>query len=440
MCGLYGMAGNLSYKDKDFLKALAIVSTLRGEDSAGLLAVPTKGGAPVSMKTVGTSHDLFDLSSFDKLNLYDKGMLIGHTRKATISSISKKTAHPFSYDHIHGVHNGTLQRWSTLPVEGGAEETDSMTCYKAIAQNGLKDTINRLAGAYALVFYDQNEGTLNILRNSQRSLFYAFSEDFSKLVWASEAWMLWAANTRVDWSFANLAKKDETPAHVLPVETDTWWRIKVGSGIKDALTFLKDERIEGDVIKPEVKTYGTPFAGHGQNSNRMPFDWETSPHNPKNKEAATTSTPAASASTSSPTSSSTSLVPSANTSSQQQASQSPRPTLSLVPPSKSHGSSESAPSASESGDSNRKAITTMVIADLPDDDLDAASVRCVRDQFGNPMSKEDFSKTDEKCSFCQCDVDYDDALEHSGGATHIPGVGRWLGEHTFLCSTCTPTL
>ena len=439
MCGLYGMAGNLTYKDKDFLKALAIVSTLRGEDSAGLLAVPTKGGAPISMKTVGTSHDLFDLSSFDKLNLYDKGMLIGHTRKATVGSISKKTAHPFSYDHIHGVHNGTLQRWSTLPVEGGAEETDSMTCYKAIAQNGLKDTINRLAGAYALVFYDQNEGTLNILRNSQRSLFYAFSEDFSKLVWASEAWMLWAANTRVDWSFANLAKKDETPAHVLPVETDTWWRIKVGSGIKDALTFLKDERIEGDVIKPEVKTYGTPFAGHSPHSNRTPFDWETSPHNPKNK-AATTSTPAASANTSSPTSSSTSLVPSASTSSEQQGSQSPRPTLSLVPPSKSPGSSESAPSASESTQANRKAITTMVIADLPADDLDDASVRCVRDQFGNPMSKEDFSKTDEKCSFCQCDVDYDDALEHSGGAVHIAGVGRWLSEHTFLCSTCTPAL
>jgi len=57
------MAGVLSYRDKDLMHTLAILSTLRGEDSAGCVVVPRKGGDPITMKTVGNSFDMFNLAA-----------------------------------------------------------------------------------------------------------------------------------------------------------------------------------------------------------------------------------------------------------------------------------------------------------------------------------------------------------------------------------------
>ena len=48
---------------------------------------------------------------------------------------------------------------------------------------------------------------------------------------------------------------------------------------------------------------------------------------------------------------------------------------------------------------------------------------------GNPLDKASFDKTDCKCSFCQRDVDFDDARKD--------GIAMWLDATSFVCSTCT---
>lgn len=422
------MLGALGYRDKEVIKTLAILSTLRGEDSAGAVVVPRKGGAPVVMKTVGTSFDLFNLSLWEKTSFYDKQAVIGHTRKATIGGITKSAAHPFSYDHVHGVHNGTLQRWASLPC--GAEVSDSSTLFKNISESGLRDTIERVGGAYAVVFYDENENTINFLRNKERSLFYAFSEDYSRVIWASEHWMIWAACQRGDLKLANLAKAGEEAEFIVAVETDTWIKVRVKeTGIKEVITFLEDEALVGDVIKPEVQKYSHPFHTHGQGGlqNRVPFDYEKRQESLL-KLAPPDTTPTAGASASTQT---TSPAPSPTTSTSS-ASPHPRPTLSLVAGSSASGSKQSTESKSQ------PEPIEYVLADDLDDDL-PASLRVVLDSNGLPMSREAFeSITDSKCCFCGVDVDYEDALEHAGGAKHIPGIGLWADPERFVCTTCVP--
>ena len=428
------MAGALAYRDKDMMHTLAILSTLRGEDSAGCVVVPRKGGDPITMKTVGTSFDMFNLAAWDKLSLYDKGMFIGHTRKATIGGVTRAAAHPFSYEGaagtVHGVHNGTLTRWTDLPVD--KEVSDSSTCYKNIAEHGLRATVERLGGAYALIYYDQTTNTLNMLRNSQRTLYYAMSENFDRIVWASEAWMIHAAAMRHDFKTANLDPKAEHPVTICPLEIDTWFKVKIAeAGTKDVITFLDEETLICDVIKPEAKTYVHPFHRTGPYGNRTDFAWEAEERKKKDNLALPSpkdTSPAADASVTTPAS--TPPI-SQRTTPDFKGSQSPRPTLTLV-----QGSSESGSKPSTASGPDKK---DMVIPDDKLDDELPASLRVLLDANGLPMSKEAFERiTDSSCCFCSANVDYDDAIEHNGGAVHIPGIGLWADANRFVCTTCVP--
>ena len=65
MCGLVGIAGDLSYKDEKFMKRLLVLDYFRGTDSTGLAAI-RKGGEAVISKAAVNPLDLFDMSSFEK--------------------------------------------------------------------------------------------------------------------------------------------------------------------------------------------------------------------------------------------------------------------------------------------------------------------------------------------------------------------------------------
>jgi len=361
-------------------------------------------------------------------------MFIGHTRKATIGGITKAAAHPFSYEGaagtVHGVHNGTLQRWTDLPV--GSEVSDSATCYKNIAEHGLRDTVERLGGAYALIYYDQTSNTLNITRNKERTLYYAMSDNFDRIVWASEAWMLHAACNRHGFKMADLDPKSASPINIAALEIDTWFRVKIaGTGTKDVITFLPEEALLCDVIKPEVKKYVHPFHRTGPYSdhNRVPFDYEKKAEEKLALPAPQDTTPAAVASAT--TASSTQTSSQATTQASKD-SQSPRPTLTLVAGSSGSGSKHS------TGSKPKTEMTIVEQLQDLDDEL-PASLRVILDANGLPMSKEAFERvTDSSCCFCGANVDYDDALEHNGGAVHIPGIGLWADANRFVCTTCVP--
>jgi predicted glutamine amidotransferase len=189
MCGLVGVAGKLEFRDEHLLKHLLYLDMWRGKDSTGVAAVRNDGEIRVA-KIASHPIDLFDTMRFrNALGNTNVSVYLGHNRAATKGAVNEVNAHPFVSGHIVGAHNGTLSPSSHRELDeasGEKHEVDSQSIFAAIATIGLKETAKLLQGAWALSYYDSNEGTLNFLRNDQRPLWFAWSEDRNRLIWASE--------------------------------------------------------------------------------------------------------------------------------------------------------------------------------------------------------------------------------------------------------------
>lgn len=200
MCGNVGIAGKLVYQDEFTMKRMLLADFFRGEHSTGMAAIRANGDAIIA-KINSNPIDLFGLSQFKMaLNGNTSRVFLGHNRHATRGAINTVNAHPFQFGHIVGAHNGTLDYESFARLKKELEEefeVDSMAMIAAIAKFGIKKTIELCnegkdgkEGAWALVWFDQIEGTLNFLRNKHRDLWYAFEEGFERMFWASEWWMI----------------------------------------------------------------------------------------------------------------------------------------------------------------------------------------------------------------------------------------------------------
>lgn len=203
MCGLVGLAGLLEFKDEATIKRMLVLDYFRGTDSTGLASIRNNGDIKIS-KMATHPFNLFDSKKFtETLSGYNSRALIGHNRAATIGKTNDLNAHPFQFGSITGAHNGTLDRpsWVRLEQAAGIEtDVDSAAIFACIDKIGIEDTIKLMeegkqgsTGAWALVWYDDNDGTLNFLRNKHRPLWYAYSKDFKKVLWASEWPMIRAA-------------------------------------------------------------------------------------------------------------------------------------------------------------------------------------------------------------------------------------------------------
>ena len=197
MCGIIGMAslsGTKNWQDKEswFRKAL-LVDTLRGEHSTGIFCTDAiqPNEEPFVFKKAMAGYDFLELNKTQEIiNDIDKyTFIVGHNRKATQGSTVTKNAHPFQHEHITLVHNGTLDTRNGVPGSSLIEVDSEAICY-AIAKNGAKDILPKLDGAYALVWYDSLQCTLNLARNNDRPLHFAFSEDGDNMFFASEPWMI----------------------------------------------------------------------------------------------------------------------------------------------------------------------------------------------------------------------------------------------------------
>lgn len=188
MCGITGVAGRIGKREETIFQELLVVDSLRGVDSTGIAVVSSQWEVKIA-KQVGNPYDLFDTKSYDKALQGLNRVLIGHNRFGTVGVSSRANAHPFQFKHITGVHNGTLKNKYSF-INGHEFAVDSQALYNHIAEAGLKSAIITAEGAWALVWWDSNEKTINFLRNSERPLWTVRSEDAKTLFWASELWML----------------------------------------------------------------------------------------------------------------------------------------------------------------------------------------------------------------------------------------------------------
>lgn len=187
-------------------KELLIIDSVRGEDSTGVAFI-NRANETLIAKAVGDPFQLIDGRHFMAGMRQANKCIIGHNRWATTGKVNRKNAHPFDFPSLVGVHNGTLRNKYKLEKHMDFD-TDSEALYYNIGQFGLEKVMPEVDGAYTLVWYDKDGGSINFLRNKERPLFYTFSADKKQLFWASELWMLMGVLWRKD---VKCAKIEELP-------------------------------------------------------------------------------------------------------------------------------------------------------------------------------------------------------------------------------------
>jgi hypothetical protein len=416
MCGLVAIIGNLGAGDKDVFKDLLLMSRLRGEDSTGFFSIPTSTNEPKVAKVVGTPDELFATVAWDRLSAFQSRGLIGHTRKATVGGISRSTAHPFQYGHITGVHNGTLRNWRDLPTE--IQATDSGTLYKALSEEEPEDVFPQVNGAYACIWWNNDEQMLHVIRNSERTLHYAFSENGEKMYLASEAWMITVTCDRNDVKLMNLTPKAEYAHRTLPVDPDRLGRVRPGVTSKTALVIQPDTVVKGGTNLPKKDV---PFR------QQYPFGG-SHVHTPSQKAAATppSSTPASTVTVdaSSSTKNSSSDKPSSDASSSATTVTPPsKPLLTAPVSNKSTGSVEQGPTIEELNDK---------VVDLFQDRKkvnDPFSPDVLAGNGGLLFSAEEYEQlVDPNCVWCQ--------KPHSFKELQTGFLGTWVEDDKYICSGC----
>jgi len=239
LCGQCGCAGTLNGNDERIFQHLLIYNSTRGLDSTGAGSVKrhnAHGKAPqmVVAKELGNPFELLSIERKGQHDIDDvlsgtQRALLGHCRAKTTGAIHRKNAHPFMFDNIIGTHNGTLSYMTHQKLTGAKKfETDSEALYYEIEQFGIAEAMKKIRAsdrenvqhpdAYALVWYDAKNNSINFLRNKERPLWFCFSKDRQKLFWSSEKLHLAAATD-------NAIIHDEKYLHCLPTDQHYSWEI-----------------------------------------------------------------------------------------------------------------------------------------------------------------------------------------------------------------------
>ena len=227
-----GAAGALTFREEKMVKTLLQLDTVRGPHSTGLFGAKTSGQTEI-FKKMGTPWEVAEYKGWDKFWAGCYNVIIGHNRWATQGGINHANAHPFNHGNIFGVHNGTLKDSRNYLLDDAEYfEVDSENIYYHMARNGVDDTIKNLDGAFALVWYDEDQGTLNLTRNEERPLYFCYAQDRKSIFWASEDWMLTVAAAKHDVKIQNILELKPGTLFSIPVELKGSYNYKpIGEGV-----------------------------------------------------------------------------------------------------------------------------------------------------------------------------------------------------------------
>lgn len=231
MCGLVSVISKYGYgfnkEQVDVFDTLLYADALRGMDSTGVFMVDRDGTMELA-KEASASYDFRQHKDYLALKsrAIARGVaLVGHNRAATKGSITDENAHPFVVDdRITLVHNGTLYGDHKKLAN---TEVDSHAIAHTIHNKGddVEAALQELSGAYALIWHDFTNKTINFVRNAQRPLHW-FETD-NAWYWASEANMLY-------WMMARFNLKPHAP--IAPLKEGTLVTYTQGTDNKFTVT------------------------------------------------------------------------------------------------------------------------------------------------------------------------------------------------------------
>lgn len=199
MCGLAGVISNIiTHQEKKVFTNLLSISHLRGAHSTGLIQVGTgpykikvedRKVELISSKYLGPSPVYVRTKEYDELMKEpQQKAILGHCRHATVGSVTVDNCHPFSVNHITGMHNGTIYNNAEL-LDKQMFDTDSEALFHSIQHHGVEEALAKVKhGAYAISYVNEEDETVNLVRNEKRTLFFARSGQ--DVYYASEEGML----------------------------------------------------------------------------------------------------------------------------------------------------------------------------------------------------------------------------------------------------------
>lgn len=200
MCGIVGLISKdtrgFFQADLKIFKEMLWADQLRGTDGTGLFYVDSTGKVEIEKDAVAAQAFLW--TNMDKVEpkIIQKGrIIIGHNRAATKGNKIKVNTHPFNEDKVTLVHNGTLYTHKHL----ADVEVDSHAICHSMAKQGYARTLKELWGAFALVWFNEQNNRLYLSRNKERPLNIVETKDL--FVISSEpglaSWILERNNEKV---------------------------------------------------------------------------------------------------------------------------------------------------------------------------------------------------------------------------------------------------
>lgn len=195
MCGLFGFVNRDIPKLKliDLIKQSLLMNSLRGTDGAGVAVVDSAGAVSVYKKPM-SGADFAQLgvtnTMLTKCDLPVFGLV--HNRSGTSGGNTIDTSHPINYKHITLVHNGSVHSVTSLGSDYLTHDSTAIAI--ALADKSEREALELIQGSFALMWYNQQDGSFNVAKNEQRPLYMATVKKSRTVLYGSEDGMLlWLA-------------------------------------------------------------------------------------------------------------------------------------------------------------------------------------------------------------------------------------------------------
>lgn len=185
-------------KTAGIMRDMLWIDGLRGHDGTGYLQADNiyKGDPIVKCykKNLNAVDFLENTKTGDMLNnIADYRFHIGHNRYSTKGASTSKNSHPFHEGNIWMVHNGSIT--NILGMNDFHKfDVDSEAACAYMKREGVEKFAKNVIGAYAVVWFDELDSSLHILRNEDRQIYYAETEHYA--AFASEPWTIQSAVCR----------------------------------------------------------------------------------------------------------------------------------------------------------------------------------------------------------------------------------------------------